>query len=260
MMKRYLVMLFAFVALFSASAVRAEPASLAGRLCRAYEYEEDGVEAMIQFLMIDGEIFVEQSGLAYWAAVISPDDPAALSLEVAPEVSIAATARRWSGFSKGGEFWDDGVRAEIAISADGTLTLRLGDDEPITARPCATGVEIHDQAPAMYAEQLSSSQGEGGQMVGRWASDDGSVTATFSEGGRATVIARRAGEPPKVFFCVYGRDQSKVDMIGVRLGWGGQPFEISGELLPDGSLSLRGSLPDADDDAPVSLQPLGSER
>lgn len=221
-----------------ASAAFAEPPVLAGRLCRTFEYEEDEVDAIIQFRMIGGELFVEQSGLAYWAAIISPDEPSMLVLASAPDVCIGATARRWSGFSMDGEFWDDGVRTEIALAADDTLTLRFGDDEPITARPCASVEEMHD--PAKFAEQLPGHLDLDGRFLGRWTSDDGTVSASFGETGRATVIMRRHGEPPKVCFCIYGQSgPSNVEIIGERLGWGGQPYEMSGELLSDGSLWLR---------------------
>lgn len=221
-----------------AAAACAEPPVLAGRLCRVFEYEEDGVEAVLQFRMIGGDLFVEQSGLAYWAAIISPDEPAMLVLAGAPDVRIGATARRWSGFSMAGGFWDDGVRTEIALSDDDTLTLRLGDDETITARPCSSVKEMHD--PAKYAGQLSDHLDPDSRFFGRWTSDDGSVSASFGETGRATVVMNRPGEPPKVCFCIYGQSgPSKVEIIGERLGWGGQPFEMSCELLSDGSLWLR---------------------
>lgn len=226
--------------LIAASEVFAERPVLADRLCHAFEYEEDGVDAMIRFRMIDGELFVEQSGLAYWAASISPDRPTALSLESAPEVRLMATARRWSGFSMAGEFWDDGVRAEISLAADDTLTLRFGNEESITARPSASDATTHDLAK--YAEHLPGHLGAE-KILGRWENDDGSIFASFGARGRATIIMRSPGEPPKVFFCIFGLSgSSKVELIAERLGWGGQPFEMTCELLPDDSLALHEEL------------------
>lgn len=224
--------------LIAASDVFAERLVLEERLCRAFEYEEDGVDAMIQFRMIDGELFVEQSGLAYWAAAISLDRPAVLSLESAAEVRIGATARRWSGFSMAGEFWDDGIRTEIALAADDTLSLRFGDEDPITARPSASNATTHDLAK--YAEHLSGHLGADENILGRWENDGGSLSASFGASGRATIIMRDLGEPPKVFFCIFGSSgPSNIELIAERLGWGGQPFEMTCELLPDGSLALH---------------------
>ncbi len=251
----------------------AEPAqTLLERFCGRYLYEQTGSEDQyaLELFTVGGRLFGEiryQYSDDTWfdetLVEFAEEEESRLPRTDTNECTF--TAKRSSGFSMAGEYWDNGIVCTLKLTKDG-LTIygeKAGDEPLVGTEQIALLSRVEDYAPMHDVKTCADNLKQFGYTfnedtvlqtgtVGSWhtAEDRTLYRTEFAKDGSIRMFAQYPGRPAAIFIGAYCQQGEQIHFLVERVGYGEMPYEGGFRVYNENDMLL---LSDYEDDLGAML-------